>query len=157
MTDYPRYPQLSFDRSPVHQVSPDLAAMVVGKFDFDGMDHHARVMSLSALIKLYNLVRDLGDLEHTGDWDWRIQVVWGDAKFPVPNPPDDDPEPEDFEDTMCDVLTLNYEVEPNDYINRFARWNYLTIEVYAPTGEHGETHDVLVPIDEIRYITIEEL
>ena len=141
-----------FTISASQHISTDLAQLVVGVHEFPkDMPHETRVFRLFALIESYQLVRRVGELEHTGDWDWRIYVDWGEAHQIVPQPSDDW--------SMCDDISLTYQADPTDYLNRFERWNYLTVGVLNATDyDHDEqTNDVLVPIDQINRIIIEEL
>jgi hypothetical protein len=71
-----KYPQLDIRTYDPH-LSTSLADMVCGTFFLDGMPHDVRVLRLKALIDLQAFVENLGDFEHTGDWDWRVSVCVG--------------------------------------------------------------------------------
>jgi len=160
------YPQIDIRRYDP-QLSGDLANLVIGRFDFTGLPHEIRVMRLAALIEMYASVRRIGDLEHTGDWDWRIEIMYApnadgsgralyagtmEAKIddslglPVTDPDPDTPS------TMSDTIELRYVVEPSDYLDHFDRWQNLTVEEID--NETGDATYRNVPIDAIRIIKI---
>jgi hypothetical protein len=139
-----------FDPDETAHVSTQLAALVVGEHRFDGMSHELRTMRMAALIRTYNAVIDIGDLEHTADWDWRITITTNDGlEYP----------PASCETTMCDVLELPYTVEPGDYTSNFSRWEILKAEMYnwQPVIEGKDISWAEIAIDDIQSITIEEL
>lgn len=134
------------------QISHALADLVTGTMLLEGMDHVTRINRISALIGLYKAAMDYGELEHTSDWDWRVEVVWGDAKTTAGTRYDDE---KGYDDAWSDTISLAYETIPGDYLNDFARWQYLTVEEF-PTSGAEEAHDVLVLIDQIHSITLGE-
>jgi hypothetical protein len=145
------YPQLRLPTDPSLQVSGELSAMVVGDFKFEGMNHPTRVERLVALIKLYEAVMEIGDHEHTGDWDWRITVTWDYGR--KVSGTYDGKDLINYSDAMlCDHIKLDYTVEPNDYLTDFARWKLLTVEEFG--NRDGDLDYPRVPIDSITNIHI---
>lgn len=140
------YPQLDI-RSYDPQMSGDLANLVMGRFDFTGLPHELRVQRLYTLIEFFRAVQRVGDLEHTGDWDWRIEV-WHAPQ----NERSEISGTNEDRDVWSDEIGLPYRVEPNDYMTAFARWEFLN--VLEIDGESGEDSTVRVPIDNIRLIHI---
>lgn len=138
-----------FDPNETAHVSVKLADLVCGEFVLEGLSHELRATRLAALIRVYEAVIDIGDLEHTADWDWRITVQTLDGTL-IP-----DETPEDAT-VMCDTLELPYTVEPGDYTSGFARWTTLKAEIYNWSDDGGTTW-AEIPIDSIKSITIEVL
>lgn len=134
------YPQLDIRTYDPH-LSSKLANMVMGDFELTGMSHEIRVMRLAAIIGLLEYVVSLGGFEHTGDWDWRIEVYGNEFA----------PTPDGDKGEWADTMTMAYEIEPSDYTDGFARWENLTLEVW---GEDDNPHDVSLPIDDIRMLRI---
>lgn len=133
------------------QLSSSMADLVCGEFVLDGLNHHDRVHRLYALVKTYELVRDLGELEHTSDWDWRIEVEMDNGQI-IPTPQPNDLDPYDW----SDEIRLDYETVPGDYLAGFTRWANLTLVVFPVTSEY-EPHELSLVIDHIHAIRIEEL
>ena len=129
------------------QISTQLAGLVMDTYDLTGFSHELRVMRLSALLTIYRATLELGDLEHTADWDWRITITTNDGSLI--------PDEHRAETTMCDAVELPYTVEPGDYTSAFERWEVLNVEVYD-WSEPPTTTIVPVRIDDIRSITIEQ-
>ena len=159
-----KYPQLDI-RSYDPQMSGDLANLVTGRFDFMSLPHELRVMRLYSLIQMYATVRRIGDLEHTSDWDWRIEIAYApnaDGSGPAlhagtmsPHLGDDfhtpDPDADPEHSTMCDTIELRYTTEPGDYTDQFARWQNLTVE---ELDDDGNVQYRDVPIDSLRSINV---
>lgn len=127
--------------------STGMADWIEGTLELDGLDHEARILRLHALLEVYKTILTCGDLEHTGDWDWRIEVVWGEAEITAGTY-----DVSEDEYVWSDTASLNYTVQPDDYLSHFRRWHYLAIEEFR--GADQDSVDVLVPIDEIRRVTI---
>ena len=143
MTEYPKLDIRTYDS----HLSTKLADMVTGTFEFYGMPHDVRVMRLKAIMEVYDAVMRLGDLEHTGDWDWRISVYYAATPHELPTEVGGD-----REDVWSDTIRLDYEVFPEDYTEGFVRWENLIVE--ERDHDTDELTDVPVPIDSIRLITI---
>jgi hypothetical protein len=141
-TEYPQFDIRSYDP----QTSPALANLVMGRFDFMGLPHEIRVMRLRALIELYSAILRIGELEHTSDWDWRIEIYHAPAneRATITGTRDD---------AWSDTFDLPYATAPNDYLDGFARWEFLRVTEF-PTTDSTEEHTVNVPIDDIRTIHI---
>lgn len=122
------------------QISHALADLTTGTVTFDGMDHETRIMRLTALIELHKAAMTYGELEHTSDWDWRVEIVdvHGNVRGTT-------------ETSWSDTIILEYTTEPNDYMDRFARWQYLIVEEFSM--DDSDDQDVLVLIDDILTIT----
>lgn len=136
--------------APNRHISSDLANELMGEYHLPA-DHEARVFAIEALIKYYRMVRDLGDLEHTGDWDWRIAVVMTDGRLIGTH---------DWDevrgiDVWGDEMKIPFTVDPADYTDHFARWTSLQIEenTFSEDGIVSEAI-ITVPIDDIQTITI---
>lgn len=139
-----------FDPDQTAQISMQLADLVTGEFTFDGLGHELRVRRLSAFIRIYQAVIDLGDLEHTADWDWRIEITHGDGEYLIPA--------DDVEGTsMCDTIELPYEIEPTDYVDGFARWTHLRAYILDWSTDEHTTTWASIPIDDIRRLHCEYL
>lgn len=132
----------------VEQYSSELATHVVGEYDLREMSHASRVNRVFSLITLQAAVLTIGELEHTSDWDWRITITLDDgSQFgSLYDLPDDGYQ-------WADTMKLPYTVEPNDYIDGFARWTTVLIETF-PTSDADDAIDVPVPIDRIATIQI---
>jgi hypothetical protein len=131
----------------VHQ-SPRFAEQLVGEYEMpEGQE--ARVFMLSALTRYYRMVVDLGMLEHTGDWDWRITVTLNDGTIVGTHPWNDDTDT----DTWSDEIMLPYKTEPGDYTDHFARWTSLQVEenTFTEGGILYET-TVTLPIEDIKTV-----
>ena len=138
------YPQIDIRRYDPH-LSPELAQLVTGTFSFTDLPHEIRVMRLKAIIEIYEAVKELGELEHTSDWDWRIEVLHAPDNGPATSVGTNDDR-----NVFADVMKLDYKTSPEDYLDHFARWQILTVEELS--GETGDPTYVEVPIDEIRII-----
>ena len=143
-----RYEQITFDSE---QMSPRFAKMIQGDFKFDSdMTHSQRVMRLHQILKFYNMVIELGMLEHTGDWDWRITVVTEDHSFGTSMD-------RDGEGPWGDTFRFpeNMEVIPSDYTDFFSRWHIIEVEEF-PTSSADEPEWLAVAVDDILAILITE-
>lgn len=127
--------------------SYDLADLVTGRFDFEGFSHEARVRSLLTLTSVYEMVLALGNTEHTANWDWCIVVTMVDGtEHGYTNEGDD-------MYSMCDVMRLPYEAEPDDYTTHFTRWKELELEEYPDCG-NGDQRIKCLPIDNIKSVLL---
>ncbi len=101
--------------------------------------------SLSALYKATHLI---GDIEHTGDWDWYVGIELegglkiGDSAYVNPNIPDDEP----F--VHCDTFSVLGDDEPIKLIpyNSNERAGNVTVrlEVWDSDGMKATIHNVIV-------------
>jgi hypothetical protein len=58
-----------------HTISSDLASLICGHHFIGEHSPEVKGNRLFALQQLYQAIRQLGDFEHTGDWDWSITVL----------------------------------------------------------------------------------
>lgn len=155
LDDHPLLPNF---RTYDDHLSSDLADRLTGTYNLMGMDHMHRLSRIKALTCLYAAVLELGDFEHTSDWDWRITVMYaphadGTGMGLTAGTYEVD---EDLDNEVwADEMRLPYKVEPNDYATSFSRW--VNLEITEFRGTTDEPHPVSVPIDRIRTITIEAL
>jgi hypothetical protein len=143
-----RYPQVDI-RSYDPHVSPALADLVTGSFSFIDLPHELRVFRLHALIELLGAVQNIGELEHTADWDWRIEVIHAHPGLPGQPPEIAGTHGEDW---WTDEMGLPYRIESHDYLDHFARWKNLRLTEYHI--ESDEPKEITIPIDHIRVINI---
>ena len=133
------------------QMSPRFAGMIQGDFKFAGdMSHSQRVMRIYQILKFYNMVIELGMLEHTVDWDWRITILTDDHSFGTSMD-------RDGEGPWADTFRFpeNMEVLPSDYSDGFARWQVIEVEEF-PTSSADEPEWLAVAVDDILAILITE-
>lgn len=136
------------------QFSPKLADLVVGIHLFKPeWDHQQRVMAVSGILAVYETVRQLGDIEHTGDWDFRITVeaFTGGRTFTFGTALD----PDDDSDKWGDWFRWpeSYSIKPNDYTTGFAAWKFIEVEEF-PTMDSDEPEWKAVSVDHITRIAI---
>src|SRR5262245_31453655 len=121
------------------QLSPKLADLVVGIHLFKhDWDHQQRVMAVSGILAVYETVRQLGDIEHTGDWDFRITVeaFTGGQTFTFGTALDEEDDLEKWGDWFR--WPESYSIQPNDYTTGFAAWKYIEVEEF-PSYESDES------------------
>lgn len=106
-------------------------SMLDSKPPLDGLPS-ARYMRIAALVLLYDAVMQLGWIEHTSDWDWRLHVTLDDGTT-VPNQTEDE---EEWTDTI--------ELDEDDYTT-------ISIEVFNDEDSKPQT----VQVEKIRSITLE--
>jgi hypothetical protein len=129
------------------QYSSGLASHVTGEYDLTGLSHASRVNRVFSLITMQAAVLTIGELEHTSDWDWRVSIVMDNGeRYGTVDFPDDVYQ-------WADTMRLPYTVEPNDYIDGFARWTTVLVETF-PTSDSGDPIDVPIDLDRIATITI---
>lgn len=128
-------------------MSSSLADVVIGTHEFHGLDHETRVFRIYALQTMTKAVWDIGELEHTSDWDWRVSVEHGEANI-ISGTYD----LENDEQVWADTINLPYTTEPGDYMNHFQRWTHMEVEEYRPYTD--DPIQVLIPVDQINRITI---
>lgn len=134
------------------QYSLELAELLSGSYDLRELSHESKIHRIYSLIALQRAMMDVGELEHTNDWDWRVTVIdvndksYGTVDFP------DDP---DYErSTWADTIELPYTIESDDYLDGFARWTTIRVETFRASDPDPMMIDV--PVDSIATITIGE-
>jgi hypothetical protein len=135
------------------QLSPKLADLVVGIHVFDPKwDHQQRVMAVSGILAVYETVRQLGDIEHTGDWDFRITVeAFTGGRTITLGTSLDDHEDERWGDWFR--WPESYSIKPNDYTTGFAAWKFIEVEEF-PSYASDEPKWKAVSVDHITRIAI---
>jgi hypothetical protein len=64
----------------VPYISGMLAEKVTGTFDVTKYEPSEKAAFVWGLCKLYETMKDIGEVEHTNDWDWYVQVELIDGK-----------------------------------------------------------------------------
>ena len=122
--------------------------LISGDWEFDGLDHQARISTIHTIINLMEGLMKTGWIEHTNDWDWRISVVHGEAKLVAGTY-----EGEDLvnytDSSWTDTIRLNVTDETD-----WEKVTYLAVDEFQ--GDDGDPVEVLVPIADIRTITVEQ-
>lgn len=90
-----------------------------GRFHFipNGPNHRDQftdhLEAIAAYVTAYSMIQDLGDLEHTGDWDWWVGVTLRDGTrlgdYLHVNPDD-----EDHDGPYCDGIVFTNAKTPHD-------------------------------------------
>jgi hypothetical protein len=150
------------------QISTHIADLVCGTYDLDEafpldtdgskdawMTWSDRAHFMAALIATYNAMWAVGEIEHTNDWDWRINIVLTDGTTYG------DSYEEEEEDVMIDTITSSLiENFPQNANPDTAATQYrgmgITIEIYTCDDE-GKSTNVHLRLDQIHSITIERL
>lgn len=79
---------MTFKHEPDHiRVSTAIADELCGDYDLSALNHTDRVTLLNSLYLTLEHTKILGWHEHTGDWDWRIELTLDDGEIiPAPIP-----------------------------------------------------------------------
>jgi len=136
------------------QMSLKMADLIVGIHLFKPeWDHTQRVMMVSDLLMVYSMVREMGELEHTSDWDWRITVeaFLGGRTWTLGTALDEDDDLEKWADTFR--WPESYSVQPRDYTNRFGAWKFIEVEEF-PSMDSDKPEWKAVSVDHITRIAI---
>ena len=149
-------------------ISLPIADLICGEYnldeayplDVDGspnawMTWSDRAHFMASLIATYNFVWKIGNIEHTNDWDWRINIVLTDGTTYGDSTTSD--EEEVMIDTIESPLIENFpqNANPDTAANQY-RGMGITIEIYD-CNDTGQSTNVHLRLDQIRSISIERL
>lgn len=147
------------------RISQAIAKLVSGDHDVSKFEPDERAQFIFGLAKLLELKDVVGEIEHTNDWDWYVQIQTSDGKWYGDYARDGllEPEGEDWDGPYCDDFGTRYDNQTYQWIPKGDKERYdhyysnlvVEIEVWDTAGMYDSSKKLL-KVGEISRILIGE-